>query len=66
MRDSPLDGRRLASRVKGRAALTRRLRGLLIAVHRYARQRARTVEELRWTARLIDALTVALNVADAP
>ena len=35
-----LDGRRLLSRVKGRPALERRLRGLLVAVHRFDRSRA--------------------------
>jgi hypothetical protein len=51
------------SRVKGRAALTRRLRGVLVAVHRYDRLRA-TDDERHWTARVIDALTVAVRVAD--
>ena len=56
-----VDGRRLHTRIKGRQALVRRLRGLLVAVHRFGRGRARTREELAWYARTIDALTAALE-----
>ena len=66
MRDSTIDSRRLVSRVKGRPALERRLRALVIAVHRFGRQRARTVEDLQWTARVLDALSAALDGSDAP
>jgi hypothetical protein len=59
-----LDGRRIQTRVSGRAALDKRLRGLLVAVHRFGRARARTREELAWTARTLDALTAALDGAD--
>lgn len=52
------------SRVRGRPALVRRLRGLLLAVHRYGRHRATTPAECLWAARLIDSLTAALDVAD--
>ncbi|MGE4084606.1 MAG: hypothetical protein AB7H93_16510 [Vicinamibacterales bacterium] len=48
----------------GRPALTRRLRGLLLAAHRFGRHRATTDADRRWTARLLDALTVALETAD--
>ena len=48
-------------RVKGRAALTKRLRGLLLAVHRFGRARATSDDDRRWTARLLDTLTDALH-----
>ena len=51
-------------RIKGKAALVRRLRGLLLAVHRFGRGRARTHEDTLWTARVLDALQAALDVAD--
>jgi hypothetical protein len=53
------------TRIKGRPAIVRRLRGLLIAVHRYGRHRARTPGERIWTARLLDRLQAALGDADA-
>lgn len=55
----------LPSRVHGRQVLARRLRGLHIAVHRFARCRARSAADHRWAARLVDALAAALAVADA-
>jgi hypothetical protein len=58
-------GFRPQTRVKGRPALTRRLRGLILAVHRYGRHRARTPGERIWTARLLDRLQAALGDADA-
>jgi hypothetical protein len=61
--------RTLPSRVQGRAALVRRLRGLLVATHRYGRGRARTRADIVWAARMIDGLTVLLEQegkADAP
>jgi hypothetical protein len=58
-----LNGRSLVTRVKGRPALLRRLCGLLIAVHRFGRQRARTHDEQMWTARMIDALQRAYDEA---
>lgn len=58
-----LDGRTLPRTAKGRPALVRRLYGLLLAVHRYGRHRARTPDERRWTARLIDALEQARQMA---
>lgn len=54
---------RTPSRIKGRPALVRRLRGLLLAVHRYSRHRASSHGDQWWSARTIDALTVALSVA---
>ena len=48
MRDSDRFGRRMVSRVKGRPALERRLRGVLIAVHRFGRQLAHTTDEIGW------------------
>jgi hypothetical protein len=55
---------RPVSRVKGRPALVRRLRALLLAVARCAKHRARTHDELVWSARVLDALTVTLDTAD--
>ncbi len=52
---------RLPRRVVGRQALERRVRSLLIAVHRFGRCRARTHEELVWTARAVDGLTALLR-----
>ena len=52
------------SRISGQAALVRRLRLLLLAAHRYGRGRARSPAEVRWAARLIDALTAALEGAE--
>lgn len=51
----------LPRRVVGRPALERRIRLLLIAVHRYGRARARTRDELHWAARTIDGLTALLH-----
>ena len=62
MRD--LMGVHQPSRVKGRPALVRRLRGLLVAVHRFAKHRATSRADLWWSARTVDALTAALDVAD--
>ena len=56
-----LDGSRMHSRIKGRAALIRRMRGLLIAVARFAHGRATTREDCLWAARMIDGLTVLLE-----
>lgn len=51
-------------RIKGRPALVRRLRGLLVAAHRFGRHRATSPDERQWSAGLVDALTVAVNIAD--
>lgn len=51
-------------RIKGRPALLRRLRGLLVAAHRFGRHRATSLEERTWSARFIDALTAAVDVAE--
>jgi hypothetical protein len=45
--------------VKGKAALVRRLRGLLVAVARFGRARARTHEDVLWCA-----LLAAVETAD--
>ena len=60
---SGLDARPL-HRVKGRPALVRSLRSLLIRVHRFGKGRARTHEDVLWTARTVDVLSAALDVAD--
>ncbi len=52
-----VSGKRTPSRVRGRAALTRRLRALLLAVHRFGRCRARAPDDIAWAARIIDRLT---------
>ena len=54
-----LDGRRLLSRAKGRAAIERRFRRALIAVDR-RRARATSRRDLSWCAEAIDALTALL------
>ncbi len=59
-----LSGVRLPTRVKGRPALVRRLRGLLLAVHRYARHRATAPADRDWCIALLDSLTHAVQVAD--
>lgn len=53
-------------RIKGKPALIRSARGLLLRVHRYGRGRAATSADLRWAARAIDALDVAVRVMDEP
>jgi hypothetical protein len=57
-------GRPVASRIKGKAALMKRARGLLLAVHRYGRGRARDVEDIRWAAVFLDGLTSTLSAAE--
>ncbi|MCC7034017.1 MAG: hypothetical protein IT179_14435 [Acidobacteria bacterium] len=57
-------GARPVHRIKGRPALVRRLRGLLLAVHRYGRHRASTDRDRQWAAHLIDHLTATLATAD--
>lgn len=47
------------SRIAGRGALLRSLRGLLRRIERYAEHRATTSHEQRWAARLADALDAA-------
>ncbi len=56
--------RATASRIRGRPALVRRLRALLLAVSRYARGRAVTPEDVTWAACTLDALADCLRVAD--
>lgn len=51
-------------RVKGRPALLRRLRGLLVAAHRFGRHRATSPAERLWAARLVDGLTATVGVCD--
>src|SRR5688572_448148 len=55
---------RLPSRIKGRLSLLRRLRALTIAAHRFDRGRARTPEDIRFAACLIDGLTATLRTVD--
>ena len=56
-----VDGRRVVSRVKGRAALEKRLRALLVACHRFGRARANTAVDRQWAAIVIDRLTDVLT-----
>jgi hypothetical protein len=58
MRD--LDGRRMTTRVKGRAALERSLMSLLLRVHRFARVRAATAGDRTWAAEAIAGLQSTL------
>ena len=53
-------------RIKGKAALVRSARGLLLRTHRFARGRARTHTDVCWAARAIDALDAALRVMEQP
>jgi hypothetical protein len=53
----------VSTRVPGRGALLRSLRGLLRRVDRFALHRARTSEETRWAARLADRLEAAFTDA---
>jgi len=48
-------------RVKGRWALERRARGLLLAVHRFGRCRATSQDDVLWTNRMADALHAGLE-----
>ena len=54
------DGRRMVTSVRGRPALEKRLRAVLVAVHRFGRCRAATDADRRWTARTLDGLTAVL------
>ena len=56
--------RGVASRIKGRPALVRSLRGLLLRVHRFGRHRARSRQDMQWAAVRIDALDAALLSAE--
>jgi hypothetical protein len=57
-------GAALPSRIKGRQSLLRRLRGLLLAVARFAEHRARTEADRRWAAAVLDHLAAAVQAAD--
>jgi hypothetical protein len=57
-------GAKPLTRVKGRPALIRSLRALLIRVHRFGRARAVSQPDRRWAAALIDALTAAVAEAE--
>lgn len=58
---------RLPSRITGRGALLRSLRGLLRRIERYAEHRATTSQEQRWAARVADDLeTTYLWALSAP
>jgi hypothetical protein len=53
----------VASRVKGRPAILKSLRLLLIRVHRFGTLRARSEQDKAWAARTLDALEGTLKVA---
>lgn len=59
-----VDGRFVRTRVKGLAALRRRLRAVQVALARYARCRAATPREQAEAGRLFDALTALLDTGD--
>ena len=52
-----------ASRITGRGAILRSLRGLVRRCERYGEHRAATPDERRWTAHLADALQAAFTAA---
>jgi len=54
---------RAPSRIKGRPALLRRLRGLHMAVLRFGQHRAQTDIDRRWAAAVSTAIGAALTVA---
>ena len=56
-----LNGRRSPSRVRGRPALEKALRRVLLRTHRYARHRATSRRDLLWSARVIDGLDALLE-----
>lgn len=56
-----LDGRRMRDRVRGLAAIRRRLRAVQIALARFARCRATTPREQPEAGRLFDALAALLD-----
>lgn len=60
-----LDGRRLPSRIRGRQALERSLRLLLIRAHRYGEHRAGSAADRLWAGAVIDRLRALLH-DDAP
>jgi hypothetical protein len=57
--------RPIASRIQGRTRIAKRLRSLLLAVHRYGRCRASRTADYRWTASVLDALYSTLAVAES-
>jgi hypothetical protein len=57
--------RSTASRIRGKGAIVRSLRGLLLRVHRFRRGRARTESDIRWAAAMLDGLAAVLAVAEA-
>jgi hypothetical protein len=59
-----LDSRRCPSRVKGKPALVKSMRALLIRTHRFANHRARSASDVLWAAAVIDALTATLQAAE--
>jgi len=64
MRELP--SRAVRHRVKGRQALEKRIRSVLLAVHRFGRCRAVTDEERRWARFVIDELTQILAKQTRP
>lgn len=56
--------RGLASRIRGKDSICRRLRALLIAIHRYGRVRARTRDDLEWAGHVIARLEAVLETAE--
>ena len=57
-------GPAVASRIKGKPAIVKSLRSLLIRTARYGNRRAQRASDFKWTAALLDALTTALQVAE--
>jgi hypothetical protein len=57
-----LDGHRLPHRIVGRASLEKRVRALLIALHRYGQHRAQSPQDVAWCSHLVVLLETALDV----
>jgi hypothetical protein len=56
-----VDGRSMSSRVKGRQAIERSMRALIIRVHRFGTRRTHSAADRLWSARAIDTLTDLLD-----
>jgi hypothetical protein len=60
-----LDSRRMDSRIKGRQALEKTLRLLIIRLNRYGEHRARSARDARWAAGAIATLRALLDEQDS-
>jgi hypothetical protein len=58
-------GHPTASRIKGKPAIVKSLRSLLIRTARYGNRRAQRAADFKWSCCLLDALQIALQVAQS-